>query len=951
MADNSDKYKGSITENADSSEARINEISNVNRTISQMQRKIDSQMQQTMADTNEYEQLSEVQGAMIKVLKSMSGTVASIGKGFTGIATATAKSGRDAISQYTRAISQDINVNKQNLIASALSKTTPLFGYFAAKFVETDVFKSAASRMKSHLTNALGDVTSKLGTGIKSLFSRNRTGAANSVSGIKVPKGEKIPKMAVGGYVEKTGLVKLHAGEVVAPIEKILSRIDESISTTKELADISKTAQLKSMARLNSYVGSVDSMQKVGLFKGFMKAMREVETQYREPSNVRMLRAVLAIQDKLGATIGTWEQVYRKMLLNHPTFRNIMFALKNINKAVSLPFKAVYQLFKVRGGYKSHLSRAGDPQTATAENVGMLYAGTMWRLDNLLLYTKATAEATRDMSNAITGIKYPEIPGIKRGVWSFFGLGRTALNWSTKMIVKGVGEAIGMWQTEEGRKKTLSKFDTMATKLTSELWGMNQLLDLLSPWRKQVRKTRSGLVGVGGEASTITPVKVMAIEDAVNDSLPWQGMMSNLGIMADKLIVDEDNTQKLIGYTKAIAKSTEASADELDTANDRERRKSIFGGVGGIFRSVTSIIGKFLPFLLMLKTQATGFLSSIFTNVFTKGAVGKLLSSVGTALSSAAPMLGTVATWVGGVAAAGAAGWFIGKGVDKLFGISDKFQAKLDEWDAKANALSNIVSEKQGKIYDLMKSERGTEVGFTAGRTAKLLATIHTDGKMKSVGTFGRANISEIEDAQRNYMMDNISEYLKYDPDQLKMARAKWTKQMAGTLAKMPFTDAAKYGAKREAMFLQYAKKNLTELSAVDIDTAQKEYMAKAGKGNILLSTAEGTVTYAADGMKKVADALTETYIEGVDMARRGAEDFMAASGPIVSELAAQGKKLYNATETAGEKAWQVGQQNVQATIVTAQNNSNRMGENMTSSTTEFSPRTARVVAGAVNED
>ncbi|RLI46736.1 hypothetical protein DRO61_08865, partial [Candidatus Bathyarchaeota archaeon] len=112
------------------------------------------------------------------------------------------------------------------------------------------------------------------------------------------------------------------------------------------------------------------------------------------------------------ATVGTWSQVYQKMLVTNPFFRNILFSLKGISSVITSPAKLIYQAFKSRGGYQGHLSHAKNPSQATAENVGLLYTEGMWRLDNIALFTRATAEATRDISTAITGKKYKQLEGV-----------------------------------------------------------------------------------------------------------------------------------------------------------------------------------------------------------------------------------------------------------------------------------------------------------------------------------------------------------------------------------------------------------------------------------------------------------------------------------------------------------------------------------------------------------
>ena len=266
---------GSITQKADESAERISEISNVSRTINQMQKKVNQEVENAKVNAGDFERIEEVQSSMIKVLNNLSNTVGSVGQGFARIANDTAQASKDAVQQYGKAISQDISFNKQNVVAMALARSSPIFGYFAAKFVETDVFQSAKEKMKANIADALSGVTSKFKQGFGRLFSGGKgQGAPDKELRTMKAAGEGgVPKMASGGYVERAGLAYLHPAEVVMPIEKVLEKIDESIDTTKELANVSKQAQLKTMAKMTTYVEGVERMERVGIFKGFVKAL------------------------------------------------------------------------------------------------------------------------------------------------------------------------------------------------------------------------------------------------------------------------------------------------------------------------------------------------------------------------------------------------------------------------------------------------------------------------------------------------------------------------------------------------------------------------------------------------------------------------------------------------------------------------------------------------------
>ena len=89
------------------------------------------------------------------VVKGLGRTIQQLSLGVKNITLSTAKATSSAVSQYGKAISEDISINKTNTVAMALAKTSPLFGYFAAKFMETDVFRGAAQKIREGLGTAV----------------------------------------------------------------------------------------------------------------------------------------------------------------------------------------------------------------------------------------------------------------------------------------------------------------------------------------------------------------------------------------------------------------------------------------------------------------------------------------------------------------------------------------------------------------------------------------------------------------------------------------------------------------------------------------------------------------------------------------------------------------------------------------------------------------------------
>lgn len=642
MPDRDDtEIPGSITEKADAHD-RMADISNVNKTISEMQKKTQEKINETRRDTGELEGIQEVQNSMVKVLSSLNKTVGSVGYGFSKIAADTAKASGELISSYGKTISQDINVNKQNVVAMALARSTPLFGYFAAKFMETDVYQKAKERMKSSIADALGSVTNRFKEGFSSIFKKK--GKETEGKSLQAKAKEEIPKMQKGGYVEKGGLAQLHPAEVVVPIDKILEKIDETISITQDLAKISKRAQLNTLDKMSTFFQEVKEREKVGVVKGFMRSLREVHKQHTEPSNLRMLRAVLAIQDQIGATVGTWPQVWQKMLINHPTFRNIVFGIRTLTNVLGLPGKLVYQIFKTRGGYSAQLSHDKNPMKAAAENIGLVYAEGMWRLDNIAKFTRATAEATRDISSSITGKKYPALEGVGRGFFSLIGLANSLTKGFLKYtpaVIEGVfakllkedfGEA---WTRGLGAGEILIKPWTIVGNLQDKI---GNLLDMLP--RRAEMKGIYGKAAKAKEAEEPTKLSLIKGNKTVSRELLEQinqiqeNTQKIVNIAADEYYIQEKMAvgffgsvgggtgfgksskksfkEHTSGIENKITKLLSVAADEYEVTqemNKREERRTAFSFISGIFNA-----GK-------------GFLGNIFGAL--KGGLGGLLSLIG----------------------------------------------------------------------------------------------------------------------------------------------------------------------------------------------------------------------------------------------------------------------------------------------------------------------------------
>jgi hypothetical protein len=808
--------KGSITRSADAQNERISEISNVNRTISTMQKQVKQDLVETETDLGDSQAISSVQHSLTKVLNRLSQTVGDIGKGFSRVAVDTAKAGGNIVAEYGKAIGEDLKVNRENLLTMTIAKSSPIYGYFIAKFMQTNVWKSATEKMKGHITSSLSTIGNALKDKLTGLwrglnvplrfpFTKKKDINETPTQKAKRRSKEKIPHMQTGGYVEKSGLAKVHAAEVVVPIDKILSRIDESIGVAKTVASVAKFRQLAMLGKISGFVEEQRNYQKSGLIKGFLHSLRTVHERYNEPSNLRMLRAVLAIQDKLGAQIGTWQQVWQKMLVEHPVFRNIMFASRALIRVFSIPFRLVYSLFRGRGGYKSHLSKSKEPGVAAAENLGAIYVEGMWRLDNISLFTKATAEATRDISTALTGKRYKTLKDVSTKRWSIAGLAAKALLFTTI-----TGPMLAIHRTVRG---TIGAVQAVANMIEN---------------RQRKKEEEGGSIQLIENTQRLLEVS----EEAQQESAINYNVSQN--------VLDEIREQ-----TERTANTSEVALRTTEEMNRREKRRTFMGFFTGAFSKIKGIFGGLLPLLLgfgggfiidMIKTAFLGKagkgtilggigrgLVNIFKRMklkFPAGFVGRLfpmLFKLKALMWIVAPLAKVALAW-------GVGGW-IGKKLDEHLGITRRIEEGLSKIDKRNRELSGKVAAAQSTAMKAVRT--GGDEGFQASQYLQHQGTIHQQPDelfKKDIGIHGRYDTGAVQQAQRDYIHENIDKYIMYDPEHVKSLRDRWIRQGGYWRGKSGMESAERYGALREESFLKYLKKHGRPLTEFQAAQARKEY-------------------------------------------------------------------------------------------------------------------------------
>jgi len=875
---------GSITQTADSQNTRISEVSSVSNTVNQMQAEVDQRLTEVEQMAGDSEGIAEVQNATIGVLHKMKETMGSFAQGISSITLGTATATKDAISQYGKAISEDISYNKQNIVAMALSRSTPLFGYFAAKFMETDVFQKGKEKM----AESLKSVFSGIGKTIGGFFKGRKKGEEDG----------DIPKMQKGGYVKKGGMVEVHAGEIVAPIEKVLSRIDESVGAVQEIGVAFKRAQLHQMANMAGYVKGQEKLEKVGIFKGFLRAMHQVQTQYEEPQQMRMLRAVLSIQDTLGATIGTWEQVWTKMLIEHPTFRQIMFGLKTISTGLSLPGRIAYSVFKARGGYKSHLPNSKNPYENMSIILGMLYAESMHRLDNIVLNTRHTAWATRDLSTFITGKKYPPLLGIQKTFWSIMGIARKALNLGAKFVPPLIAGGIdlmlgGSGKAGWGKGKTLGDFLSKERKM----WGTDLINKILEATEgAKINKSLYGELPGGGDIQkqltegtdkAPTPVRIVeyAKEAKKIEDKKWRDEQQSSG----SLLSGVNNLYAAnVKQHKKEQKTQKGIAKDLDQMNKRGKMKRIwdlimgaFSGIGSIISTIVGTIGTVLAGLGLNKAWLANFLSPAAFKNFLGPAMGFAIGyGIGTLIDK----------YISGPQRKKWIAHF-----DKLIAEAEStHRKKMKVTEDKLGAVKGQVKDK-ALISETEKIIMAQQISQTAGGAGKA-----GEARKSQLGKAGVHASQLVAAAQREYQAKNWDIYSMYDPNEIAAMRNQWIiedksvphfsrKKWSFFGKQIDEGEVHDYGTRREMQFLRYLQEhgNKRKVPESVVGTTATDLKNKA---KVVWSRGKEKATEIKD---KVETAVKETS----EIAKDYAKDAEAKSKKTIEALEENAKNTLDATK------------------------------------------------------
>ena len=308
--------------------------------------------------------IQKVEKSMDKILKKMGYIIEDVSKNAKKIMVETAVTTKDTIKEYGQIINKELDINKQNLLALSLSKSTPIFGYFASKFFETSVWQNFMEKIKSYNLDFLGK---KIKSGWSSLKyniserNRRRNNAKEDPIKIKMNKAKEIPKMAKGGIVEKGGLVRLHPAEIVTPIDKLASILKQAFDPLRE---------------------------------------QEVKTSNKILKELRGLRyALVGVTKDIGVSI-------MQGIVRNPIMQSLIATTQLLKKG----FSAVGWLFGKQGKYGAMLPRGSNVFENITSTLGLIFTRGMTKLDIIINYLGRLVKK-------ITGSDVSDIKEVRKSRW------------------------------------------------------------------------------------------------------------------------------------------------------------------------------------------------------------------------------------------------------------------------------------------------------------------------------------------------------------------------------------------------------------------------------------------------------------------------------------------------------------------------------------------------------
>lgn len=580
------------------------------------------------------------------VVKGLGSTINRLATGIKYITTETAKATKDAIGQYARAVGEDISINKQNTVAMALSSASPIFGYFASKFMETDIFRSAADRIRE-----------KLGAAVSGGFSR-----LGRMVGIKKKYDDyDIPSMQRGGYVKKGGMIKVHAAEVVMPAEKVMQQIDKAKNTAiarqmgTTMADMSETLE-------TIQEDSERTVEKTGnIVETFLQEYQKVKDEQSEVGGTiqHVVSELKEIKTAMFGMEDSWGLALERTLDKHPFFKGMYKVYKFFNATLPRAFRWI---FGRRGKYAGDVAKASSGNNVYDRIVGvtgLLYTGMMPKLDELIKYVKELTEFTTGKTTKAPKQEFEESRFEKIVEWF-----KTTKKQDKRSRMQKLFDYVADQASDEDdvkefmKEKGITSFSDLLhpTKILEKSGVSKEVIGKKSGWFRKFLPEEYGTTAEKNQSKINEEWKKHEEEDLSKESKK-SIYKSIIGFLKRITKAEEDREEREGPHSPSMADNISVTAEITKKEAKRQQRsdekqlsalekthKSIKGfgeKINEFAKKAVKQVGNWLMIGLMF---AFNMLSTVIATAFSAltGVLGGLLSALGV------PGLGTLRKLIGG---------------------------------------------------------------------------------------------------------------------------------------------------------------------------------------------------------------------------------------------------------------------------------------------------------------
>lgn len=427
--------------------------------------------------------VSQVTQAASNVIESQQGLIRNMAKVAGNISIAVAKEVKQTMSEVGRAISEDISIQKKNVLALSFARATPVVGYFISKFFETDVFKRLKEKLKVSMTSLLSSIGSKAASVASKI---PIIGKAFKGKGKFESEITEVPKLQKGGLVTKKGIVEVHAGEVVTPVNKLYENIEERMQRMEmRSTEERKETTMLSLKRMDSLIGQIlpvqrqaamgmmtlrDPKQRRGLWESFLFHYKRAAIPFFKTFQERVLEGMVRMQRALARTPNIMTEALTRTIIEHPTFRLFGFIAKTTVKSITSPLRL---LFGARGTYARMIPRRGAPLEQISQILAQTFIRGMFKMDFMISYLRQIGQRLAPQVSFFTGRDPGEMQPPSRRGWKF-----------SKLLLRGVAAPI-----EAAVKTILPKIGAAG----------------LAEWSTRQREVKSELLKVGKFLGTAFP--------------------------------------------------------------------------------------------------------------------------------------------------------------------------------------------------------------------------------------------------------------------------------------------------------------------------------------------------------------------------------------------------------------------------------------------------------------